>query len=538
MFKNTDNKRFLDKAVVFLFATVFLYTKSSGQENLLDAIKTNNKSVFDSIFASGHNINKRKTTIATRYSISRKRKGRNGKVYINRSARRGIPFIFIKRTELHLTEAVFNENYYFTEQLLKHGANPDKKKNIVLTPLGWAAHRGNIDIVKLLLDHGANINASEKKERTTALIEAIEQKHFGVAKYLIDKGADINLEDKYGKTALGHAAIHKNEELVKILVVRGADVNHKSKGEQCILEDACSDDKLFAEKATNIAIVKYLVERGASVINDAISIVLRKGEFEVAKYLFSKGAPVSNSLLLSAANGRNFEMFKYLVDSMHLDINYHSSNEGWKENVLHTICRGYWEDSGRWINVPMLQYALEKRVNVNDINTFGESALLLLVANGSDEKQVRAGAELLIKKGANVNISGGQLKFSPLMYAASSKLYETAGLLIQNGSDVNARDHESRPILHWAAWKYGNAEMIKLLVENGADINAKDDRGETAAMSCVVFGRNENIKTTIELGADLTIKDKLGYTLLDHVSDEKIIELLKNRGAKSGKDKK
>ena len=535
MAKNTYNKRVSCKTVLFLFILVFTVSKNYGQKKLLEAIEKRDTATFDSILASGANVNKRKTSIYTRYGISRKRKLKGGKIVVDKSRRKGIPLIYIKRTELPLTEAAFNENYYFVSELLKNGAKPNKRKNLVLPPLAWASHRGQLEIVKLLLDYKADINGSERKGRTTPLIEAIEWKHWEIAKFLIGKGADINLTDQYGQTGLSHAAIHKNPELVKILVERGADVNHKSHGGTSILENSCSDDRLFAEEETSFEVVKYLVERGAKVDNDAIKKILSKGEFEIAKYLFSKGAPVSNGLVLSAANGRNYEMFRYLIDTMNLDIHYRDKTGYWGENVLHRVCTGYWESSARNINVPMLEYILGKKVSVNDTNARGESPILL-VQNGSNDHDVRDGVALLIKKGARVNVSGGSMSFSPLMHAASDKHPETAKLLIQNSANVNARDYEGKTILHWASWTYRNEEIIKLLVLNGADVNAKDSRGDTPAMGCVIFGRNENIKAMIELGLDLNIKNNSGYTLLDLISDEEVKALLKSKGAKSGKE--
>jgi ankyrin repeat protein len=536
MFKSTYNKRFLCKAILFLFVSILIIPKSYGQKKLLEAIEKRDTAAFDKILVLGVNVNKRKTKIQTRYSISRKRKLKNGKIIIDKSRRRGIPLVYIKRTDLPLTEAAFNENYYFVQELLRRGAKPDKKKNIVLPPLGWAAHRGNIEIVKLLLEHNADINGSEKKWRTSPLIEAIEWKHWEVAKFLIDKGADINKRNKEGKTALSWAVINKNVELTKILVDKGANVNNVDRWGYCVLEDACSDDHLFAIKETNDDIIRYLVEHGAKTNNRAINIVLRKGEAQIAKYLLSKGAPVSNQLGLSAANGKNFELFKYLVDTSHLDIHYYDTTVYWGGSVLHEVCEGYWGDSSvRKINIPMLKYILDKGVNVNDTNMRGQTPLLLLLEYGKRDDTARAAAELLINKGARVNVSGGSMKFSPLMHAAYDKLFETAKLLIQNGANVNAKDYEGKTILHWAAWKYENGEVLKLLVESGADINAKEPKwGETPAVGCAVFNRWENIKTLIDHGADPNIKTNNGLTLLDAVSDEELRKYLISKGAKSG----
>jgi len=523
------------KKFLIIFILFFSFHKNEAQTPLLNAIEKNDTAAFDRILRSGYNVNRRKKTIQTRYSIPRKRKLNNGKIIDNKRMRKQTPIIHFFHSDRPLTDAAQNGNYYFVKRLLEEGAKPSKKGSIVLPPLAWAAHMGHFEIVKLLLENGADINGSEKKWRTTPLIEAIEWKRWDVAKYLIEK-ANIHLTDKEGKTALSHAAVQKNFEIVRLLVDKGADINHTDKEDMCILEEACGSYKLFAESKTNLEVIKFLVEHGAGTSNSAINMVLSKGEFEIAKYLLANGAPIKDKLLLSASNGKNFEMFRYLVDSLKLDIITSKGNDD-KENVLHGVCQGFWGDSsiGK-INIPMLEYMLKRGVNVNDTNSQGQTPICLLFSNGKKDNYTKAAIELLIKYGANVNISGGDLNFSPLMSAASDNLFETAKLLIENGADVNYKDDENRTILHWAAWQHKNEKVIELLVKHGANINAIDNRGQTPAMSCITFNRWENIQKLVELNTDLTIKDKLGFTLLDHVYDEKTREMIIKNGGKSGKE--
>jgi ankyrin repeat protein len=46
-------------------------------------------------------------------------------------------------------------------------------------------------------------------------------------------------------------------------------------------------------------------------------------------------------------------------------------------------------------------------------------------------------------------------------------------LLIENGTDVNARNYVKLTPLHYAA-AYGNSDLADLLIKNGADVNATD----------------------------------------------------------------
>ena len=53
----------------------------------------------------------------------------------------------------------------------------------------FVSKKGYLEIVKLLIDSGADINVKDKKGRT-ALRYAVKNGHLEVVKYLIDKGAD------------------------------------------------------------------------------------------------------------------------------------------------------------------------------------------------------------------------------------------------------------------------------------------------------------------------------------------------------------
>ncbi|RDK39595.1 ankyrin [Aspergillus phoenicis ATCC 13157] len=92
------------------------------------------------------------------------------------------------------------------------------------TPLHAAARKGKEDIVKLLLDDGANVNAKGEVygEKLTALHAASKAGHLGVVQALLDKGADVNAQCEYQGTALKDALRYGKREIVQLLLDRGA----------------------------------------------------------------------------------------------------------------------------------------------------------------------------------------------------------------------------------------------------------------------------------------------------------------------------
>ena len=102
--------------------------------------------------------------------------------------------------------------------LLDRGADIEAKNNVGNTPLIEAASIGDIDSLKALLNRGADIEA-KNNDGNTSLIEA---KTVDILKVLIDRGADIEAKNNDGNTPLVEAAMYGQVERVKNLIFRGA----------------------------------------------------------------------------------------------------------------------------------------------------------------------------------------------------------------------------------------------------------------------------------------------------------------------------
>lgn len=107
------------------------------------------------------------------------------------------------------------------EWLLAAGVDPDSQDERNVPALIWAADLGYVEIVDLLIEHGARIDSRESG--VSALMVASMEGHQRVVKKLIDAGANVNLQNQDGMTALMSAAFKGHEELVAILLDNGAD---------------------------------------------------------------------------------------------------------------------------------------------------------------------------------------------------------------------------------------------------------------------------------------------------------------------------
>ncbi|RYP39319.1 hypothetical protein DL768_010725 [Monosporascus sp. mg162] len=105
--------------------------------------------------------------------------------------------------------------------LLDKGAEIDAKDNDGRTPLWWAARNGHKEIVLLLLEKGAEIDAKGNISRTP-LSWAAGKGHKEIVQLLLDKGAEIDSKNINGWTPLSWAAANGHKEIVQLLLDKGA----------------------------------------------------------------------------------------------------------------------------------------------------------------------------------------------------------------------------------------------------------------------------------------------------------------------------
>mmetsp|Transcript_14004 Transcript_14004/g.29555 ORF Transcript_14004/g.29555 Transcript_14004/m.29555 type:complete len:358 (+) Transcript_14004:3-1076(+) len=117
------------------------------------------------------------------------------------------------------------------ELVLKHSNEadlewPDKNGN---TPLLFAAFHGSIDVLNLLLDKGANF-LHQNLNGSTCLHAAVNSNNEKTVQALlvhpkIERHKLLNMTDKSKRTAVHIASYRSNEDLVKTLMIHGADIN-------------------------------------------------------------------------------------------------------------------------------------------------------------------------------------------------------------------------------------------------------------------------------------------------------------------------
>jgi len=156
----------------------------------------------------------------------------------------------------NLYNECMNDNWVVVIQILDHDVNHDLDLEATpceneTTPLLIACLRNKANVVKKLLECGAEIEGSDRWNQT-ALMYA---KNINIAKILTGEGANIEARDNTGWTSLIGACVSDDLKMVKYLLDRGANID--------TVDDRCYTALMYAAVDGNIIIIKELLDRGA-----------------------------------------------------------------------------------------------------------------------------------------------------------------------------------------------------------------------------------------------------------------------------------
>ncbi len=113
-------------------------------------------------------------------------------------------------------------NFEIVKLLVEHGADVNHTTKTKSTPLRCACHNGNIIMARYLIEKGAEIHIANDNNETNLMV-SVNYNHFDMTIYLIDElNCDVNACDNDGRSALYDAVYCKSLELVELLLKRGA----------------------------------------------------------------------------------------------------------------------------------------------------------------------------------------------------------------------------------------------------------------------------------------------------------------------------
>ncbi|XP_023373951.1 ankyrin-2 isoform X40 [Otolemur garnettii] len=381
--------------------------------------------------------------------------------------------------------------------LLENGANQSTATEDGFTPLAVALQQGHNQAVAILLE-----NDTKGKVRLPALHIAARKDDTKSAALLLQNDHNADVQSKSGFTPLHIAAHYGNVNVATLLLNRGAAVDFTARNGITPLH--------VASKRGNTNMVKLLLDRGGQIdakTRDGLTplhCAARSGHDQVVELLLERGAPLlartKNGLspLHMAAQGDHVECVKHLlqhkapVDDVTLDY----------LTALHVAAH-----CGHYRVTKLL---LDKRANPNARALNGFTPLHI----ACKKNRIKV-MELLVKYGASIQAIT-ESGLTPIHVAAFMGHLNIVLLLLQNGASPDVTNIRGETALHMAA-RAGQVEVVRCLLRNGALVDARAREEQTPLHIASRLGKTEIVQLLLQHMAHPDAATTNGYTPL-HIS--------------------
>jgi ankyrin repeat protein len=470
-------------------------------------------------------------------------------------------------TPLHF--AVSKGHLEVTRMLLELKADVNSFNGEGLTPLQRALEgprEGYPDFMRLLLDHGANVNVHDNR-RSTLLHFAASEGHLEVARMLLERKANVNALDDEGSTPL-HQASHSSQsgdaditQLVRLLLDNGADPHACDNNGNTPLH--------FAASEGHLEVVRTLLERKADVDSlngeglaplQRASEGRREGYLDIMRLLLDHGANVNvhdnsrNTPLHFAASRSHLEVARMLLE-LKADVNalnkegstpLHQAFETWRKNpdivrllLDHGADANVHDKRGNTLlhfaasegDLKITRVLLERIVEVvNSQNDDGYTAFLLAL-----KRQNLDVARLLLDHNPDVHVRD-ERGYTPLHVAVRNGHLDICRILLERNADVNSQTHHrSTPLL--IASEVGTPDLVQLFLDHNADVHVCDADGDTPLHCATIGGKLEVARLLLKLDIEVNSRNNKGLTPLHlasagyRVRNPDIVRLLLDHGA-------
>uniref|UniRef100_A0A8C4JM51 Ankyrin repeat and KH domain-containing protein 1-like n=1 Tax=Dromaius novaehollandiae TaxID=8790 RepID=A0A8C4JM51_DRONO len=407
------------------------------------------------------------------------------------------------------------------ELLLAHGADPTHRLKDGSTMLIEAAKGGHTNVVSYLLDYPNNVlsvPAADLSQLTPPSQDQSQVPRVPVHTLAMvvppqepDRTPQENSPPLLGVTESNHdtaltlACAGGHEELVSVLIARGANIEHRDKKGFTPL--------ILAATAGHVGVVEILLDKGGDIEAQSertkdtpLSLACSGGRQEVVDLLLARGANkehrnVSDYTPLSlAASGGYVNIIKILLNAG-AEINSRTGSKLGISPLMLAAMNGH---------VPAVKLLLDMGSDINaQIETNRNTALTLACFQGRAEV-----VSLLLDRKANVE-HRAKTGLTPLMEAASGGYAEVGRVLLDKGADVNAPPvPSSRDTALTIAADKGHYKFCELLINRGAHIDVRNKKGNTPLWLAANGGHYDVVQLLVQAGADVDAADNRKITPL------------------------
>ncbi|XP_023349320.1 protein TANC2, partial [Eurytemora carolleeae] len=358
---------------------------------------------------------------------------------------------------------LFNPNINLSKLLLLSGANPNQSTTYLNNAplLCVFTKRGYVEMVSLLLEFGADVNATNSQGFSSISFACMEG-NMECLRVLVEGGAKISQIDKTESCALVHAA--RNGHLPILEYLLSLDWN-SSCPKDATLSEVAQQAAVAAASAGNLSILEFLLDMREVKVNNADTLLgetllgaaAAAGRRDCCQALIKRGASLISTNLKEAA-------------------------------PLHMAAR-----EGHWSVCELL---LSEGANLEQKDVTGKTPLILAAMEGH-----LGVVEHFVMKKANIEVQDKD-GLTPLIWACAKGKLQAVRFLLAQGADINSVDKKGRTALDLAGFQ-GDPDVVTLLLDHGAMMEHVDINGMRALDRAIGCGNFAAVKCFLKKGAKL-----------------------------------
>ena len=333
---------------------------------------------------------------------------------------------------------------------------------------------------------------------------------------MIENGADIDCYDVFHWTPLHLAIRLGNIDIIKLLLKRKANIEARNEKEQTPLDLLLDEWKIKSEdikmKISNI--VQLLIENNADY-KHTMYLAIIQGYEDFLQLLLANGANPNVHLPKQAQGCTPLLLAIYVKceDMVKCLLSYGANVDLENESDPDIIPINLAIQNG---SLQIARYLLQNKAIINTKKCI--APIMFAIQTGS-----REALELLIKFGADTNISKDNGTLTPLLNALYSKAWDIAKSLIKHGA-------QTKPNFVFSAvnHKCDDVELLEMLIGNGGDVNFKLKlKLLTPLHLACKYGLSNAAKILLKYGANGNNKDLENMTPLEYASCNNQIKVYK-----------
>jgi len=412
--------------------------------------------------------------------------------------------------------------------LLEHGASVHMRNKNGQTPLHVALHHGLSDIMALLLNFGADVDALVNGATPLLLvsqsqlpIHGDDSKIVKTAQVLLEHGASVHVRNHNGLVPL-HAALHNGLfGMIAFLLKFGADVDAQDNDSMTpLLLVSQSRRPMYGDDSQITKVAQVLLEHGASVHvrtksgqmplhlalhHDFLGIVALLLKFGADVDAYDNDALTPLLSVLQSCRGNDSKITKTAQLLLEHGASVQVRNKS-GQMPLHLA------SSHDFLGIAALLLKFGADVDAHDNDATTPLLSVLQSCRGNDSKIPKT-AQLLLENGASVRVrnKSGQM---PLHLASSHDLFGIVTSLLKLGADVDARDNDAMTPLLLALQSCRGTKTVQVLLEHGANVRVRNKSGQVPLHLALRHGVFGIVTSLLKFGADVDVHDNDAMTPL------------------------